>query len=489
MTLMDELTLEFIVKALCGVELEGRTPITAPVFDSREAGVGSLFVALPGEKADGHDYVDTALKQGAAAALVDRELDLPYPLVDLRPGSPLPTELPSSPLLLRVDDVLAALQQAARVWCRCWLDDDPSRRIIGITGSVGKTTTKELVARVLSMRYNTLKSEKSFNNEIGIPVTVLNLRGEHQRAVLEMSMYVPGEIRLLASIAPPQTGVVTLIAPVHLERAGTIEAIVDAKAELVEALPPAPDGVAILNADDQRVMSMASRTQARIFTYGLVDTADLWADRIEGLGLEGIRFWIHYEGRGYLVKLPMLGRHSVHTALRAVAVGLVEGLTWDEVISGLHAGRSQLRLFAVKGPNGSIILDDTYNASPPSTIAALNLLNDLVEGRRIAVLGDMLELGTYEDRGHRDVGIRAAAVASLLVTVGERGRVIADEAVRGLMPPGDVVSFDTAEEAAEFLQSVVAPGDTILVKGSHAVGMDRIVSILQESALSGVDDR
>jgi UDP-N-acetylmuramoyl-tripeptide--D-alanyl-D-alanine ligase len=486
---MDELTLEFIIEALRGVKLEGRTPITAPVFDSREAGVGSLFAALPGEKADGHDYVDAALKQGAAAALVDQNLTIPFAVVDLRTGSPVPSELPSTPLLLRVDDVLTALQQAAREWCRRWLDDDPSHRIIGITGSVGKTTTKELVARVLSMRYNTLKSEKSYNNEIGIPVTVLNLRSEHQRAVLEMSMYVPGEIRLLASIAPPQTGVVTLIAPVHLGRAGSMEAIVDAKAELVEALPPAPDGVAILNADDERVMSMAGRTQARVFTYGLADTADLWADRIEGLGLEGIRFWIHYQGKDYLVKLPMLGRHSVHTALRAVAVGLVESLTWDEVVSGLHAGRSQIRLFAVKGPNGSVILDDTYNASPPSTIAALNLLNDLVDGRRIAVLGDMLELGTYEDRGHRDVGIRAAAVASILVTVGERGRIIADEAVRGLMPPEDVVSFDTAEEAAAFLQTVVVPGDTILVKGSHAVGMERIVTILQESALSGGDDR
>jgi len=485
---MTELTLEFFVEALRGVRVEGRTPITTPVFDSREAGTGTIFVALRGDNADGHEYVEAALKQGAAAALVDQHLGLPYPVVDLRPGSEIPLTLPSTPLLLRVDDALIALQQAAREWCRRWLDADPSRRIIGITGSVGKTTTKEVVARVLSMRYKTLKSEKSYNNEIGIPVTVLNLR-DHRRAVLEMSMYVPGEIKLLASIAPPHTGVVTLIAPVHLERAGTMEAIVNAKAELVEALPPAPEGVAILNGDDQRVMSMMSRTQARVFTYGLSETADLWADRIEGLGLDGIRFWIHYEGKGYLVKLPMLGRHSVHTALRAVAVGLVEGLTWDEVISGLHAGRSQLRLFAVGGPNGSVILDDTYNASPPSTIAALNLLNDLVDGRRIAVLGDMLELGTYEERGHRDVGIRAAAVASLLVTVGERGRIIADEAIRGLMPPEDVVSFETAEEAAAYLQNVVGQGDTILVKGSRAVGMDRIVSILQESALSGVDDK
>ncbi len=477
------LTLDFFVEVLTGQPAGGRHPVSRVVIDSREAAPGTLFAALPGENADGHDFCSHALESGALAALVERDLDLPYPVADLRPGAEGPPALPEqSPFLLRVESVLEALQQAAQLWTRRWLDGAPGRRIVGITGSVGKTTTKELVADVLATRYRTLRSAKSYNNEIGIPLSVLQLRDDHQRTVLEMSMYVPGEITLLVQIAPPQVGVVTLIAPVHLERAGSMEAIVEAKSELVRALPPAPEGVAVLNLDDERVMSMAASTQARVVTYGVSSAADVWADEIEGLGLEGIRFWLHYGGQRYAVKLPILGRHSVHTALRAAAVGFVEGLHWEEVVGGLHASRSQLRLLAVKGPEGCVVLDDTYNASPPSTIAALNLLADLVEGRRIAVLGDMLELGSYEEQGHTDVGIRAAQVADLLLTVGERARVIARAARRTGLPENRVHAFGTAEDAAAFLLDTIRPGDTVLVKGSRAVGMERIVTILSQAA-------
>jgi UDP-N-acetylmuramoyl-tripeptide--D-alanyl-D-alanine ligase len=471
------LTLEFFIEALTGQRPDSAHPVDGVAIDSRQA-AGRVFAALPGEKVDGHAYVASAFEHGALAALVDREVEAPCPVIDLA-GTRHVVSL-QLPVVLRVENVLLALQEVARQWCRRWLASSRDHRVIGITGSVGKTTTKELVADVLGVRYRTLKSPKSYNNEIGIPVTVLDLREEHQRAVLEMSMYVPGEIRLLASIAPPQVGVVTLIAPVHLERAGSMEAIVNAKAELVEALPP--DGVAILNRDEELVMSLAQRTAARIVTYGLTPAADIWAEDITSLGLEGVRFWMHYRGERYAIKLPMLGRHSVHTALRAAAVGFVEGLRWDEVVRGLQSSRSQLRLIAAKGPRGSVILDDTYNASPPSTIAALNLLNDLLEGRRIAVLGDMLELGSYEERGHRDVGIRASAVCDLLVTVGPRGRIIGEEALRCRMPAANVRMVDTPEQAIEVLLGEIQPGDAILVKGSRAVGMERVVSLLSQAA-------
>ncbi len=477
-----DLTLEFIIGALTGDTPSGAHPIDTIVIDSREAGSGALFVALPGEKADGHDYAGAALQAGAAAAIVDRDLDLPYPAIDLRAGA---QPLPDGPVLLRVDDVLLALQQAARRWSRRWLAL-PDHRIVGITGSVGKTTTKELAADVLSVRYPTHRSVKSYNNEIGTPLAVLHLRDTQQRAVLEMGFYVPGEIALLCDIAPPQVGVLTMIAPVHLERAGSVEAIVRGKSELVEALPPAPQGIAVLNRDDERVMSMAARTQAEVVTYGLTPQADLWADGVEALGLDGIRFWLHggerFGAERCAIRLPILGKHSVHTALRAAAVGLVEGLSWQEVAQGLQQSRSHVRLLAVDGPNGSTILDDTYNASPPSTIAALNLLDDLRDGRRIAVLGDMLELGAYEEQGHREVGARAAQVADLLLTVGQRGRIIAGEALERGLPPESVRSAGSAEEAADYLLSVVQPGDTILVKGSRAVGMERVVSLLQAAA-------
>jgi UDP-N-acetylmuramoyl-tripeptide--D-alanyl-D-alanine ligase len=475
---MPRLTVEFLLEALTGTVLEGRHVVGEPVIDSRKTAPGSLFVALPGEHADGHDYVADALQRGAAAALVEREVELPagYQVIDLRKGAALPVSL-ELPAVLLVDDTLHALQTASRQWVRRF-----SIRIVGVTGSVGKTTSKEVIADVLSQRFNTLRSEASYNNEIGLPLTVLQLNDQHERAVLEMSMYVPGEIALLCDIAPPQVGVVTLIAPVHLERARTMQNIIDAKTELVRALPPGPEGVAILNMEDSNVMGMAAHTQARVFTYGLQSTADLWAGQIEGLGLDGVRFWLHHRGERRQIKLPMLGQHSVHTALRAAAVGLVEGLSWEEIIAGLQQGRNQLRLLTVEGPHGSIILDDTYNASPTSTIAALNLLNDLMEGRRIAVLGDMLELGSYEVTGHQRVGVRVSAVADLLVTVGERGAIIAQEAIRSGMPAGAVESCKSAEEAVAFLLAHIRAGDAVLVKGSRAVGMERIVHALASEA-------
>jgi len=352
--------------------------------------------------------------------------------------------------------------------------------VIGITGSVGKTTTKELTHAVLSRRYKTLKSEGNYNNEIGLPLTLLTLLPEHEMAVLEMGMYTSGEIALLCDLAQPQVGVVTIIGAVHMEWLGSIEAISAAKQELVESLPGAPDGVAILNMDDPLVMAMSGSTQARVVTYGLDSNADLWADNIVSMGLEGIHFTLHYEKEKLNLQVPLLGRHSVHTALRATAVGLVEGLNWDEIISGLHGLSAQLRLVAVPGPNGSIILDDTYNSSPESALAALNLLADL-EGRRIAVLGDMLELGPVEAASHRLVGRRARDVADVLVTVGPLGKLIAAEALIVGMPAEQIFIAGDSLEAVAILEDIIEPADIILVKGSRGVHMDQIVSSMGES--------
>ncbi len=297
--------------------------------------------------------------------------------------------------------------------------------MVGITGSVGKSTTKELVAEVLSIRSRTLKNPGNLNNEIGLPLTILRLGKGHEHAVLEMGFYVPGEIAFLCDIARPQIGVVTNIGSVHAERAGSKEEIARGKSELVQSLPA--DGVAILNYDDPYVKAMAEKTNARVLFYGLDPRADLWADDITGEGLEGIRFNLHYKSEMYQMRIPLIGQHSVHTVLRAAAVGLVEGMAWAEIIYGLKNSRTQLRLVAVYTPSGAMLLDDSYNASPESTLAALNLLEDL-DGRKIAVLGDMLELGQYEVEGHTKVGIRAAEIVSELVTVGERGKMIAESA-------------------------------------------------------------
>jgi len=465
------LSLADVVQGLTGVRTAAweRQP-TRVVVDSRHVERGDVFIALRGEQADGHDFVGDALARGAAMAVVHRPVEAQAPLVE---GASAAAALPAPlPLLLRVPDTLTALQELAAFWRR-----RHSPRVIGVTGSVGKTTTKELISDVLSRRYLTLKSEQSFNNEIGLPLTLLKLTAEHERVVLEMGMYDVGEIAGLARIALPHVGVVTIIAPVHLERARTMERIVQAKSELVRALPPAPEGVAILNYDDPLVLGMRELTSACVMTYGLAPEADLWADDVQGLGLEGIYFRLHYQGEALHVKVPLLGRHSVHTVLRAAAVGLVEGLTWQEIVEGLRAPSPQLRLVAVPGPRGSTILDDTYNASPASTIAALNLLDEL-GGRKIAVLGDMLELGDYEREGHEKVGMRALEVVDLLITVGPRGRIIGETALRWGMPAGQVHMVEDAAAAIDLLESLVAEDDVVLVKGSRALRLEQVVAAL-----------
>ncbi len=467
------LTLADIVQGLADrrpPELEHRS--TGVAVDSRQVEPGGVFFALQGERADGHDFVAHAVENGAAMAIIERPVAADLAVVDLGGETPELPEVWELPVALQVPSVLEALQRLAAFWRRRY-----SPRVIGITGSVGKTTTKELTADVLSGRYHTLKSARSFNNEIGLPLTLLRMTSEHERVVLEMGMYDVGEIADLARIALPHVGVVTIISPVHLERAGTMERIVQAKTELVEALPPAPEGVAILNYDEPLVLGMRESTRARIFTYGLSPEADLWASEIEGLGLEGVRFEIHYQGEALHVRVPLLGRHSVHTALRAAAVGLVEGLSWHEIIRGLRAPSSQLRLAAVTGPQGATILDDTYNASPASTIAALNLLEEL-EGRRIAVLGDMLELGDYEREGHEKVGMRAMEVVDVLITVGPRGRIIGETALRWGCSPQQVHILETNTEVVALLEDMVTGGDVILVKGSRALQMEEIVDAL-----------
>jgi len=464
------LTLADVIEGLSGQRTgEIEQLIRRAVIDSREAGPGDLFVALRGERADGHNFVADAFGRGAVAALVEQDLPLDWHVIDLRspPGAATQVTLP---VCLRVNNVLRALQDLSGFWRAKF-----GVRVVGITGSVGKTSTKELVWAVLSRRFRTLRNEGNLNNEIGVPLTLLQLEPEYARLVLEMGMYARGEIARLCELAQPVVGVVTNIGPVHLERLGSLEAIAAAKAELVEALPP--DGVAVLNYDEPLVLEMAGRTSARVLLYGLDSRADLWADDIESEGLEGISFRMHYRRESMKVHVPLLGRHSVHTALRAAAVGLAEAMPWDDILAGLQDRQAQIRLVAVLGPRGSTILDDTYNSSPASAIAALNLLAEL-EGRKIAVLGDMLELGSYEAEGHRLVGRRAMDVAEILVAVGPRGRIIGQEALSLGMNPDRVCLCDDNQAAIECLLETIQPGDCVLIKGSRGMNMEDIVIAL-----------
>jgi UDP-N-acetylmuramoyl-tripeptide--D-alanyl-D-alanine ligase len=469
-----QLTLGALIQSLGGGHTAGLEMPVHPVIDSRKAKRGSVFFAFEGENVDGHDFVADAFERGAVTAVVEREIPLPeVDVVDVTNGD-APAVL-ATPLIIRVPDVLQALQQAAMAWRRGF----DKVRVIGVTGSVGKTTTKEVVARVLSRRYNVLRSTGSYNNELGLPLTLLHLNGEHERVVLEMGMYVRGDICDLACIAQPQVGVLTNVEPVHAERAGGIDEIALGKQELVEALPAAPQGVAILNYDDERVRAMAEATEARVFYYGLSPEADLWADEVQSLGLDGIRVRLRHQNDTLYLRVPLLGRHSVHTVLRAASVGLVEGLNWSEIVEGLRAPGAQLRLVTVQGPQGTVILDDTYNSSPPSALAALNLLEDL-GGRKIAVLGDMLELGDYEEEGHLKVGCRAADVVEHLVVVGELAELFARGARLCDLPAERIHVVENNADAIEVVEALLEPKDIILVKGSRALHLEDVVDALSQ---------
>jgi UDP-N-acetylmuramoyl-tripeptide--D-alanyl-D-alanine ligase len=463
-----------ILVSLGQPELPRAVDFGAVTQDSRQVAAHGLFVALPGERHDGSAFIADAIARGATGVIAAR---LPEGLgdvsvCDLRSGASAPVDDLKAPVVFLVPDALAALQSVAAHW-----RDKSEAQSIGITGSVGKTSTKEMVASVLSRRFNVLKSEGNRNNEIGLPLTLLQLTPEHQRAVLEMGMYGLGEIRLLCQIAKPRIGVVTNVGPSHLERLGTVDRVAEAKAELVNSLPAS--GYAVLNGDDARVRAMANHTPATVFLYGQEQHFDLWADEIESQGMEGIRLRLHHGKDSVYLQVPLLGEHSVHTVLAAAAVGLVEGLTWEEISVGLRIVPDQLRLVVVPSANGATVIDDTYNSSPASALAALNLLTQL-DGRKVAVLGDMMELGLYEDEGHKLVGRRAATVVAVLVTVGERARLIADEALTAGLSPEAVVSARDNAEAIQALRRLLSPGDFVLVKGSRGMKMEEIVQGIRD---------
>ncbi|HVX30054.1 MAG TPA: UDP-N-acetylmuramoyl-tripeptide--D-alanyl-D-alanine ligase [Nitrolancea sp.] len=446
-------------------------------IDSRLVGPGELFVALRGEQHDGHQYLPAAFERGARAALVRRDaLDsLALDNVIVLEPTDLPDTVALNPdqrLLIATGDTLAALHRIARKHREKF-----SPHLIGITGSVGKTSTKEAVGAVLAQHFTTLKTPRSYNSESTMPLTILQLGPEHEAAVIEMGTYGPGEIALLASIAQPQIGIVTNVGPSHMERMGSIETIAQAEGEVIDALPD--DGIAILNYDDDRVRAMTSRTNARPFFFGLNPNADLWADKVVSHGFNGITLQAHYQGDAIELALPLMGKHHAYTALAASAAGLVLGLNWAEIAAGLKTCGERLRFITRPGPAGSTILDDTYNASPVSCNAALDLLAEM-NGRRIAVFGDMYELGPVEEEAHRIVGAHAAQTADALYLVGERVHWIAEEA-RVHNPTLEIHQAPDTQALATLLKPALKANDFVLVKGARGREMETVVAALCEA--------
>lgn len=428
-------------------------PIRGAAVDSRLVTPGQLFVALPGERTDGHEFITDAVTRGAAALIVTRPLTNPAALGDVT--------------VVRVADSLAALGAVAAGWRRRF-----ELLVVGVTGSIAKTSAKEAIGAVLASRFVTLRNEGNQNNEIGLPLTLLRLGPEHEAAVLEMGMYVGGEIAELARIARPSIGVLTAVQPVHLARIGSLRAIEAAKGELLEVLPP--DGTAILNADDPIVRRMGSRSVARSMTYGFGADADVGAETVESAGLAGMRFVLRTDAGRRAVTIPTLGRLSVHNALAGAAVGRAAGLSLDEIAAGLGAGWSAPHRVQVVRVGAVTLVDDTYNASPRSVVAALDLLAGL-PGRRGAVLGEMLELGAASHEGHRVVGEAAARTADWLLVVGEAAAGIAEGALAAGMDPLRVSVVSDLDAALEFLPPRLRDGDVVLLKASRGIGLERLV--------------
>jgi UDP-N-acetylmuramoyl-tripeptide--D-alanyl-D-alanine ligase len=440
-------------------------PTAVPGFagasvDSRRIVPGSIFVALAGERADGHSFVPAALRAGAVGALVARPV-------------PLPSN--TTGFLVQVPDPLLALQDLAAWWRSRF-----ATRVVGITGSTGKTLAKETVADVLSRGFRVLRNEGNLNSESGLPMTLLNLDASHEVAVLEMSMYTVGEIARLAEIARPEVGVVLAVHPTHLERAGSIERIAQAKSELPAALPPG--GLAVLNADDPRVAAMRDVTAAEVLTFGLGADADVRATEVTSRGVEGTEFLLTAPWGRRRVRSGTPGRHLVAHALAAATVAQRFGLPLDEVAMALAAGsRASHRMAILEAASGATLIDDTYNASPVSVRGAIEFLAEtpVAAGRRrLAVLGDMLELGPDEERLHREVGTLAAEHLDALLAVGPRGRWIAAGATAAGLER--VVTADDADQAVLVLDRELAPGvgDLLLVKGSRGIELDRLVEAI-----------
>jgi UDP-N-acetylmuramoyl-tripeptide--D-alanyl-D-alanine ligase len=450
---------------LTGGRLVARSdrPIRGAAVDSRLVAPGHVFVALPGERTDGHAHLADAIARGAAAVIVTRPTADPTAFGDVT--------------VIRVADALAALGAIAGGWRRRF---DPL--VVGVTGSIAKTSTKEAIAAVLARHFRTLRNEGNQNNEVGLPLTLMRLGPEHEAAVLEMGMYVGGEIADLARMAVPRIGVVTAVQPVHLSRIGSIEAIEAAKGELLEALPP--DGTAILNADDPIVRRMGNRSVARSLSYGFAADADLAAESVESAGMDGMRFILRADGTRRPIAIPTLGRLSVHNALAGAAVGRAAGMSLDEIAAGLAAGWSAPNRVQLVRLGAITLVDDSYNASPRSVVAALDLLAGL-PGRRAAVLGEMLELGEASDEGHRVVGEAAARTVEWLVVVGAGAAGIAEGALAAGMDAARVVRVRDADEALDLVPPRLRDGDVVLVKASRGIGLDRVVEGLRRELGEG----
>jgi UDP-N-acetylmuramoyl-tripeptide--D-alanyl-D-alanine ligase len=464
------LSVETLLKVTDGELLAGpeTTMVNGLAIDSRAVEPGAAFVAFTGERVDGHDYIDEALREGARAVLVTRDSE--------QVRASFEASARSESALVLVDDAQQAVEALGS-----WHRERLMCPVIGITGSTGKTTTKDFLRSVLATRLRVVATAENRNNELGVPLTLMAAGVETEAVVVEMAMRGPGQIARLYDVARPTVGLITNVGVSHVEILGSEEAIASAKGELVRAVPET--GRVFLNGDDGWSESLGAASLAPITFYGLGATAEVRAEDVM-LTEEGMpSFTIHAGGDSAEVTLPAHGRHNVYNALAAAAVALHLGLGLEDVALGLgQATFSKWRMESFQSASGMTIINDAYNANPASMRAALSALADVpTHGRRIAVLGDMAELGSLAELAHFQLGGEIAGMpVDVLITVGERGRRIAEGALAAGMDLEWVRPCVTAEEASEVLDDTASPGDTVLVKASRVMGLETVVEGLIE---------
>jgi UDP-N-acetylmuramoyl-tripeptide--D-alanyl-D-alanine ligase len=426
-------------------------------IDSRTLNPGDLFIAIAGERFDGHNYVQAALEKGAVGAIVEAGKHVA--------GDPL--------RLLQVEDSLKALQLLGAAARRLW-----GKPLLAVTGSAGKTTTKEILAHILATRFRVMKSSGNLNNHIGLPLQLLKLEAEHDLAVVEMGMNHAGEIRALGELAHHDLAVVTTVAPVHLEFFGSLAEIARAKYEIIETLHPG--GVAVLNADDDYVGQFGRDFKGKVVTFGIKRSADVTAKKIKLNGAEGSTFELVVGSVGEPVTFPLVGEHNIYNALAAAAAAMERGLSPSQAAGALSSIAPPDKRGQVLHLHGATIINDCYNSNPRALEAMIDTLASMKAERRILVVGEMLELGPTAEALHRECG-KHAAEKKIDMVIGVRGmaRAVAEAACGS----GTQAQFvETPEQAGEWLARNLRPGDAVLLKASRGVKLERALTMLQESS-------
>lgn len=455
---MPTLTFRDIANMTGGQVVQGGDVVSSSVvIDSREVKPDSVFFAIKGERLDGHQFLPQALEKARGAVV-----------------SHLPDNVPAGKGIVRVGDTTVALQMLARAIRRRM-----EFTLIGVTGSAGKTTTKEMIATLVSSERRTFKSWGNFNNLIGCPLCIDNTPDDAEVVVSEMGMNHKGEIAQLAGLTRPDVGVYTNIAPVHIEFFGTVEKIAEAKRELLENLRDG--GTVIVNADNKHVVNISRDYQGPKKTYGVENAADYRASGIRERGLLGTRFTLEAEGARRDFELVLPGRHNLDNLLAAIATARAIGISWEGIERGVKDVKPAYHRGVIVPWRGATLYDDSYNSNPYALARTLELMSQAdVKGRRIAVIGDMLELGDKELEYHRDAGRAIPRQIDAIIAVGKRSKSLLD----GAREAGhrDIHHFDDAKSAGDFLRQFIADGDLVLIKASRGIGLDKIVTDLTEGA-------